>query len=1067
MKRSSLRSGAFALLAFTSAITLTSCSEFQANKSIEKAQRILTELETDLNGNVHASSDLENIRARIQEANQQLGSGNASAARTTAKSAVSIATQARIAIVRAEAEARYNRANEEIRVGDLNKASQFDPQRYQRITQLRDKMNEQRGKDAHEDVIRTAQQVIDEMTTLLSPLDSQTRRARITAEDKLNTLKLEGGLEYVPEKVIEVQDNINRATKFYEDDRDYENARLVYEDATTAAEAGIESAKEARSQERIREIEELLATALLEGAKEYMPQEYERVTALNGRLLQDFSDRLYDRVLEGSPTIRDQARTLVVSTKRAAADARINTVDTNIRDLVEGGVREYLPGRIDELEALAASAKDIRRADDEPAFDRIKLIAVEATTVFEKIMTAFSELAVDSIRRAGNSLDVTEGVYNQLGNIFDPIVGTMSPEQQAFENQKAARQTQLGQDIANNKRALQDAFLKQSNNRFRAAILDAEEIKRNAERILDSIHHVVGHNAAIELANLISRYERDGAREYAPDELVRSTADLEAVKAGIARQAYRESVERAAEARANVELMAQRIAGRATVNIRDAREALRRAGSERTRKYRPEMLDDVLRLINEAEVDLREERLKIAVEKADAATNLARQAQTEAWRQSSTESIERTKAAIQRSQLAGAELYAGRELQDAKSLLASAESLFLGEDYEKAEDLSNSAGQRAEQALYKKINDAETALAGAKAVGGWEHRSSDLGSAGAKIRSARQELEAGNYTLSHGLADSARSEANGAARSSKNNNYHVTVARIKANLDQGTSQGINFFQPEESIAIRTRLTELENEYNLGKYDLVMTELAKLESDLRATLDSTAQTVAAVANQQERRLDALVAEGAVIHSDDVVKEARANLRFARLDYRRGLYKSAHSSLDTAITLINELALRESKEAYGSRVTAMLARHRDLQAQFSSVLGLNAEHVKGLIKSSDGAKALSISARIRPDELREGMDELYREALAISVPKGYGQSHESLVDALNQARLSAGIFERLSALPSDSTAQGSQLVDEAFRLMHRSNELTSVVERQLADERFRNREGSSQIGLLGRR
>jgi hypothetical protein len=1065
--RSKLRNAVALAILATATMSMTSCSDMMAKNRLQKSTTILNRMTNELNGELHAKASIDNIRNNINKANQELTSGQSSIAKQTASSALTEAEQTLIAVLSAEANKSFNDAIEEIRVGDINNASRIEPQRYQTISDLKTRMDEQRNKNDNEAVINTSRQIITEMKTLLNPLDTKTKRAQSTAETKLQDLKGEGGQTYAPEIVIAVQDTIGGANKIASLDRDYGLATIQFEDATRMAEAGIEQVKRARCDEQMTEINSLLATALLEGAKVYVPEQWANVERLIDTLIADFNANKYGRVLLGASEVKPKVEELVFATKKAAADARIATMDANIRELSEGGARQYLPGRTEELEAIVAEAKAIRAAETLDAFDQIKSLSLRGIETFESIERAFDTIALENIRIGSNALETTTVVFGQMGDIFDPITGEMSPDQKAFEAQKSMRSAELGQELSNARKNLQDSFLNQKDGRYRDAILLAQDVKERSEGVLNEVYHVVGHNAAIELANLITRYERDGAREYSKDDLDRSQAQLESVKTAITEGRYRESVSMAAEARANVELMAQGIAGRATVDIRDARVALRDAQSELTRKYRGGMLDQVNSLITSAENDLAGERLKSAVERAREATVLARRAQTEAYMTLAQENIDRTKATVAKASDAGAELYAGRELSDARNLLSSAQTLFLGQDYEKASSVSQTAAERADSALYKKVIDAESAVASARAVGGWEYDAASLGEAGAKIRQARQEIDSANYQAGGKLAVSARSSAESLSDDAKDKNFHDAVSRLNKNLSTGTTQGINFFQPEESAAIRTRLFQLENMYSTEKYDLVMSELSKLEGRLRGTLDTTGETVHVVADQQETRLNQLIENGARGFALGEVEEAKRNLDYARMDYRRGLYKSAHSSLQRAIGTIDEIANRRDKELYSERATELMARYGEARSGFSKVLNLGSRTLKDMAVRNGSTKAVSISTRITASEFREEIDRVYSEAVTMTAPKGYEDLHVVLIDSFSAARIAAVNFQKMAAYDVASPSEVESSVDEAYRQLNRSSDLMSEVQARLHSDARTFRDTTQAVGMVSGR
>jgi hypothetical protein len=516
----------------------------------------------------------------------------------------------------------------------------------------------------------------------------------------------------------------------------------------------------------------------------------------------------------------------------------------------------------------------------------------------------------------------------------------------------------------------------------------------------------------------------------------------------VAGREYRRAVEKAAEARADVELMAQRLAGRATEELRDARGALDSAQGEKTRRYRAEMLMQVGQLIEDAEAHLQDKRLKLAVETARGARDLARQAENEANMLAATDQIAEATQAIERAQTARAELYAGREMEDSRKLLGSAQTLFASEDYVKAEELALSSSTRAQNALYKKIDEAESMIATARAVGGWEYDNNRLAAANTQVREARAAVESGAYSRGEALADSARSSARTLVTDARRNNFKDQMARIRRGLDEGTSQGINFFQPEESKAIRIRLAELQNEYSEENYERVMAQLVGLEGQLRETLNTTDVLVETVAEQQEQRLDRLVDQGAVQFAAVEVQRARDSLRYARLDYRRGLYKAAHSNLDSAIKVIDTIALRSSNEEYADQIEDLFRQYRDLQLAFSNILTMAPHELKELAIGTNGAaQSAAISAQITPMEFRAGVDKLYSQALVLKAPKGLERLHEAVISAFGEGRVGALNFEKLAILNRFGTSTAMALIDQAYMRMNESNRIVAQVQRQL--------------------
>ncbi|MDK2973134.1 MAG: hypothetical protein PWP23_2889 [Candidatus Sumerlaeota bacterium] len=1044
-----------AFLLLVLALAVTACKGQRAKVSLQKTQGVLAEVE-GLNGATHAPQDVEELRKQVDQANSLLASDPAEAF-NIAKEAKNRADLLLQEVEAAESRALWNKAEEDIAVAETNALNRLDPTRYSRIVELRTEATGYRENNQYRDVIATCREISQEVETGISPLRNDAEKEKISAQGKLQDLKSVGGNEYDPESVINVQDTINRATQKMEEDRDYVLARTLFSTAVRQADDGISNVQRAQGAEAIDEIETLLAVSLEEGAKEFSPDEYETVIGLLEKVVAGFEEELYKKTLDATRDLKPRAEALKINTKRKASDARIHEMKTDIDQLVDGGAREYLPGRVEVLDQKLAEARTVREENTEPAFDRVKEIFQEHKDEVSLIDRQFGTLANDAIRLASNQVDTTEQVFLQVAEIFDPIVGTVPKEMEPFEQAKEARRIQLGNEIAAARTELDEAQRRVQDRQYRQAILLAQDQSDVANNLLSDIYRLVSGNAVIELSNLISRYERDGARIYSPDELSRSTEDLQRVKEAINRQEYLLATELSGAARANIELMARRIAGRAVEDIREARQVQSEVSSEKTRKYASKELVEVAALIEEAEKELQAQRLKLAVETANRAIELARSAQQKSNRLAAEDALKTAEDKLERAQKAGANLYAGRKMEDARKLYGSARALIAGGDFVKAEELAVSTAELSDQAFYAKINAAETAIADAKAVGGWDYNNKDLSQASAFVREAREALEAGNYDESAKLADRALSGASSVARSTKKYNFAEARDRIIENLETGRQQGVNYFQVQDSIEIRQKLSELENEWSLGRYDYVMAEMMKLEGRLRETLDTTSDVVQTVARQQTQRLDSYVEAGAVDFAADLVQRSRDNLKFAVLDYRKGQYKSAHSALERAISDINEIESRLNQEAYFAQVRDIFVEFSDAQHQFRNVLALDPAELKALAFGSSATRSamVAISGESTPADFREDVERLYSRGLLITPPPGLQKVHESVIMALNEGRLAAFHFEKLIILNEMTPTEAERLIDAAYTKINTSNRMIADIQRQFFSEETRVR------------
>jgi hypothetical protein len=1046
-----VRATSILALSLATAFATTGCKRQRAENSLKKTQQKLSEISLAYNGMEHEPDRITGIQQTVDSANQSL-EADASRALELAKQASSQADQLLEQVKPKHAQSLFSQAEEEIQVADINDLPRREPTRYQRIRDLKSQTDAAKLENEYDDVILLSQQIIAEVSAGLATLKHDSERAQMDAVLALTSLIKIGGNQYAPDKVIEVRTDIDLASQIATNDRDFVLAANRFSEAKNKSEQGIIQVLREKSREAIEEIEGYLSEALIEGAKQFQNDTYQDVNDQFEQVLVNYKEGRYHAVIEASNLLKDSSQALVLETKRSAPDDRLVTMQANINELDLGGISEYLPNSLEKLRVLLSESQDLRENDDEPSFDKIKDTSIDAAEEYDRQREAFQTLAVTAIRNAGNKRDTSLAVFNEMGNIFEPLEAEMTSEQVAFENQKKTREIELKKRLDEAESNLGNANILKNQGDFRGSIILALNVENDATDILAEIYHTVGHNASIELARLISRYVNEGADLYAPEELERSMEKLEEVKALIASGEYKDSVQRAAETRADVELMAQRIGRRATEEIRQARKALESANSNITRKYRPDELIIVEGLIDQAEQFLREDQLKQALNTADIAKESANTAEREAFRLAARDQLAQTMKVIAQAEEAGAEKYAGADLEEAKRLHSQAlrlsQSRGDSREFAKAIDLGVSSYNRANSALYKHVNEAESSIASAKAVGGWDYDHRSLGEASAKVRQSRAKLEQKAYSESHSLAGSAQDMADSLVIRTKRNNFRDRVSNIRKNLQDGTHQGINFFQPEESKDIRVRVAALENEYSSDNYERIMKEVEIVEAFLRDTLDKTDLLVSDVETQLDGRIDQLVKDGAVTYASQDLAEARQSLKAARLDYRRGFYKAAHSNLNRSIGLVDRIESQQAELQYSHSIQGLFDEYLQIQISFKNILSLDPGELQQLAIDTDGrSRAVAISAQVTPNQFRKKLDELYSRAVLMGVPENMKKVHQTVILAFAEGRLGAINFEKLVLLNRVAVQDATLLINEAYLHVNRSNELIEKIQGKL--------------------
>jgi hypothetical protein len=1054
---------------------LVGCKAQQTNMKLKKANEKLAQAEA-VDAPKYADDLVKQAREAIDAANSNLSGGQTTEALAQAKSALDLAQQALDKSKTQFATDISNRAKDAVEIATLNQGETEDPVRFQKIRDLYNKISQARTDSKWDDVINLSQQVVSEVDLLLKRLKSEAERKLVESQKGLTDLRSENAEQYAPERLIDVTDLVLQVEQLIKQNQDYINARNKADLAIQKAREGIDAVKREKCKEAISEIETNIVIAVEEGADLYAEAKLREVNQAYDALSADFQENKFEKVLLATDLLKDKVKILVNTTKRAAAQARMDKLSETISKLVEAGVKEYLPGRVEVLEKMSAQARDLFRlekTDEEKNrdYDTIKQISQDALLEEEKIKSAFSDLALEEIRITQDELEKTLAVFERMARVFiiEPKPG-MSELDLRFENAKEALRAELGTVLQNSQVNLQVARQRQQDEKYKGSIVLSKDVRETVEYVLGEIYHVVGFNATMELAAKITEYEIEGAMKYAPDELSRTRNLLEDTKRKMAERAYKEAVTQAANTRAQMELMAQRIIQRANLSIQEAEQSIAEARTVETLRYKSDEHNEAQELKNSAATALANSELKKAVELAELAKDKALAAAKDAQRLAAEDEMENARARIRRANEAEANFYATKELDDAKELLKSAENHFTQESYSVARNIAVAAAEKAERAFYKLIDDADAAINEAKTAGGWDLNRPALADAIGKNDEARRVMELGQYSQSATLADTARKRALSVAVQSKLANYDSQVKRIRENLEHGRLQGITMFQVEDAIEIKQQLVHIEDQFDrrgLGNYEFVMNELTKLEAQLRNALDTTEEKVYQVIDGQYAELNQLVEAGATLYAVALVDNARSGLKNARISFRNKLYKTAHADLSQAISSIREIRRRHEQEQYVTQVRLIFADLTQAERNFDSVLSRGAVMLKKLAQGDHGrGRQINITSVYSPNKYREEVEKIFSRALVMQPPPNQQRTHQEVLAALNDARLAALTFEKMVIFDQVRQDEAEQTIDRAYDYLYSARKRISSLQSRFAAEEELYRQAGSGLASLAR-
>ncbi len=1055
----------FVLLAFFS-FALSGCSKQRAKLALNKAEKLIREAK-DNNAEQNTKELYQQATEAISGAHNSLNGGDAKTALSQAKSAVDLSKRTLNEAKQKNAIELESKAKEDIQIADKNFGQKENPEIYKKIRETYTQGEEKRKKEKYDQAVKLYRQVISDVDTLLSRLQNEAKRRQDEARLKLSEMQKVGVRDYTPNYYVELTELLDEIEKLIKEQRDYVSAINRSEMAVRKAEEGIEKTKQKQSQEKIRFIETNLATAMTKGAPLYAPDLLEKCNENFDLMLKDYQDRKYDKILQVSDSITSQVTELVFQSKKGSANDKIVTVQKKISDLVEGGAKEYLPGRVEKMEEMLIKAQGKFAENVEPAFEEVEQICLMAVDEDEKILADFDALASVAINAAGESLEVTKSVFDKMSYIFmEKTPGSfMESVDTQFENGKEAFKEELKAYLDNANLSIERALNKRQEQDYKTSIEIANnEVKKVAEEVLSQTYHVVAHNAMMELSSSISRYEQDGAREYVPVELDRTKTLLEATKSLVREAQYKAAVSKASEARAQLDLTVQELVKKAVSDIEKAKKTLADSKNYEVDKYKPEDIKKSETLLEEARTYLANRQIKKAVESADESsksTGVAVSAASEMWAE---ESIKTSEIKIKRAEEAGAIQYSGSVLEDSKSQIVKAKELFKQgytnpESFVKAKDAAILAGEKADKALYYKVETAESSINTAKNVGGWKYNPAELSNAIQKAKDSRDAIERKEYLISAQYADTAKLIADRVIIYSKDASFKERVALIKNTLDTGYKSGIKYFQPKETKEITDKVAELEKKYRIEDFEYISNELSKIEGKLAALIQDTPEVYYSLVSKEKSRLEMLNTEfNAKTFAPKAVENARTYIRYSEVDFKNKKFTEAYKNLGEAISNIDSIELRYNEEIYANKVESTFKLMQTSIDDLYPLLNLNPNILYKIAKTYDGSesvKSVAVSGRITPQEYTEKIEELYNQTAEITPPPTKEIFHKDVLVAINNARLAGVYFEKLIILDEFKKDSAKQLIDKAFKFIDDAKKQQDRLQKELTAQAEKSR------------
>ncbi len=1037
MKLKSVRHvmGIFALVALVS--TLSGCSKMLANFSLNQAEKRVKEARENDAQKFH-EADLIKTEDLIATTHQQMNSGDFKSARQSGKEAATLAKDLLKATKESRASFLQNESRRWIGYVEQNEGNKEDANLYQKILQNNEAGNVSFGKQKWDDCNKTFDGVVKDCQLLLSNLKRKSEEGLADVGKMKEDLIAKGAREHNPDAIVKIDEADATIRDLIEVKVHYRLAIQQAEKAIQAGKEGIIQSYANQSEKLIIEIEKRLARATELGAEIYATESFNGVSGDHQNLSQKFYSKDYAVILnqESSSSgykLLERADALIIETQRESANTKMKAVNSAIVRLTEGQAKVHLPGRVEKLEELYAAAKAKFEANEYTETERISLEGLEEE---RKLVDDFDKKTQAEIEIGRTAILTAKGVFEKMQGIFaEPSPLPLTGDDEAFEKNKLALREELGVKLEGGDLSQRSTTIMREDKDFNGAILASRRVAKIAEEVIQGTFHVVSHNAIQQVDNELTRYEREGGREYAPAEVDKAREMLDVTRELHRSGDFRKALEQGAETKAQVEILAQQLGRVAVAKIDSARGSITAAKESRGDRYQEGNLLKALQLAQSASDSLSSEGIKAAIKAAEMSQNIAEKAGSESLQQWSEEEMRRTDLLLARAREAGSATFAAQTFEEATNLRRNAQNLYDSGDYREAQLTATRAASTAENALYALVIQAEDEIASAKRFEGWKYENERLAQCIINAKYAREFLDQGNYDLSRRHAKHALETAHEVVVDAKKAGFHDRLVALNSKVEMASQKGVAYYQIGDLSKIVGEMNALATDFSPEGYEQAAQQMELIEAQLAGLMEMTPNVLQELVNRMNDSLSTLSERGAKGLTPDLVAQAERKIKFAQMDFNNGKYRPSFDNVKDAIKVINEIGLRLNERDYDLKISQHFMEFSKTLQEFAPILNMGSPILINMSKGPSGRnQAVSMMSATNPTDFRQSINDLAAQITLITPPPTRHEVHESTLAMLELARAGAGDFEKLLILDQYTPEDAKKIIERAYAQVH---------------------------------
>ncbi|MBN1516442.1 hypothetical protein JXA32_07715 [Candidatus Sumerlaeota bacterium] len=1056
-------------LLLTMALALTAggfgCKKIQSNMKRNKFEKLQTQAEPYRP--FHHEKDRAEQAQQQYDAGQQAFSGaDFETALNRFNEAVNIQREVLDESRRKEAKEQFDEATVERRIAEKNDGATLGegPEDYQKIISMHDETKELYDNGKYDDVIENSKIIIEDVRQLLLKLKNQAESKIQAAKSQRESMEAHECSRYAPEFVQDVERLIQEAeAQASFEVRHYKNTIDRADEAIRRAGEGITEAQRVIALNEISEVETLQGIAIGLDAEKWVPEEWKKAQQ-DYETMKDVYDQKQDYVRSRDMAIQLKSfcEQMIVDTRREIASDAIAKLNAEFTRIVNENAKLYLESDVNSLDGILKATQDLydKQADANyfsNEYERVKNIAEQGLLECESLWRSFDSYTVEEIQQARSRHDVAREVFDKMQKVFWPkeneYIKRIDLE---FENNKQTLQTTLDATLSQVDRDIERADqLRIEEQKYHNAIKLARESGERSNEALAQTYNVVAHNAINEVADQLSRWERDGGKEWADEQIFACQSSIDEAITLRDLEQYEESIRKSAEARWKLDFAIQKIEQKAVAEVQSAQRKIQQALDEKALVFTTDEIKEAEALYQDAQNQMEQEHLKDAVLQAQQAQDIAdraRETSTELW---TRDEIQQAVMQVRMSQDAGAAQYSGELLDKAENELAAARKLLDEKKYNTARLVASQVQEDASRSRYYLIDQAEDRTDIARQYGGWSYDRPTMTEAIRNNKVSREMMERQDYETANQLAREAIALAGQTLDLSKRKAYQEELVKIQETIKILMGSGAKYYQKDqiekmmqESDALRRAFQADDFAENFDEY---FNRMQALYKDLTDTLAMTGDVLEAYINKEKQRVERIEGMDESVFLRTELDEINSLLNIAHVEFNlKQNYFQSYDSLRKADGRLNKIEKGLEQDIYLDDVREILTELSTAKSKFSDILSMNRKTLKSFTQGHGGQNQyVAIVGRLSPYEFRAKMDELFTRASILAPPAGSGLDivQDELVIMLTDARRAAMNFEKLMIVEEYDNQTIGSIIDRAYDLMAKVNKAHAGLAEQL--------------------